>query len=118
MFTITTNFHPYRLKLSRKKPVTLEVTITNKTSTEKKITFQLELSKLLSLDKSGFRSGEEKKIPNFPPKKTEKYTYNIHAKHFVEPGEYPARITIFEHYNDFKYVQQKYVKNITLTVEE
>ncbi|MBN2126954.1 MAG: hypothetical protein JW703_01015 [Candidatus Diapherotrites archaeon] len=118
MISVSTNFHPFRLKLSRREPVEFTVLLKNKSTEPRMITYEMVVSNDLSLDKSGLKYGDMKQIEKFMPGEEKKYSYDVYAKQFANIGEIPIKIKITQHYKNFKYIEKEYIKDAHLTVEE
>jgi hypothetical protein len=118
MISVSTGFHPYRLKLSRREPIEFTVLLKNKSTEPKMITYEMVVSKDLSLDKSGLKYGDIKQIEKFLPGEEKKFSYNVYAKQFARIGEIPIKIKITENYKSFKFVEKEYIKDTHLTLEE
>ncbi|MFH1588745.1 MAG: hypothetical protein ABIA76_05400 [Candidatus Diapherotrites archaeon] len=117
MISVSTNFHPFRLKMSRREPVEFTVLLKNKSTEPKKVTYEMAVSKDISLDKSGLKYGDLKQL-DVKPGEELKYSYDVYAKQFARLGEVPIRIRITEHYNSFKYIEKEYTKEVQLILEE
>ena len=115
--SIATSLHPYRMALSRKKPSELTVELINRGDKNAMVSLQLRLSRQLSLDKSGLKSNDTKKIEKLAPNERKRFIFDIHPKSYLEVGEYPLRIKVYEHYQQFKFVEHEYTKNLTISVE-
>ncbi|MBI5553162.1 MAG: hypothetical protein HY917_00295 [Candidatus Diapherotrites archaeon] len=118
MFSIYSNFFPFRLKSSKKDPVLMSVTISNQSNKAKKVTFELALGPHLSLDKGGLKGGEEKRFDAWAAGETKTFTYDVYPRFTITPGEHSVRITVLEHFNDYKYVEKKYSKTVGLMVDK
>lgn len=117
MVNVLTRYTPFRLKLSRKEPVQLSITLENKGNENKMISMEIKLSRHLSLDKGGFRTSESKKIENLGKGAKKQFYYEIWPKQSAMKGEQPVILTVSEHYNNFTHVAKQSVKSIPLTVE-
>jgi hypothetical protein len=118
MIGVSTIFHPFRLKISRREPVEFTVVLKNKSKEPKKLTYEMAVSKDISLDKTGLKYGDLKQIEELSPGQEVKYNYDIYAKQFARLGEVPIRIKITEHYKSFKYIEKEYTKDVRLTLED
>jgi len=116
--SIATTFHPFRLVLSRKKPIELTIELVNRKDKDTMMTLQIMLSKQLSLDKSGLISNDVKRIDKLEPDNKKRFVFDIYPKPYVEAGEYPVRIKVLEHYQQFKFVEREYTKNLTVSVDD
>jgi hypothetical protein len=106
------------MRLSRREPVQLCVALSNLGGDDTIVSMELALSNQLSLEKSGFRASDVKRIEKFEKGGKKEFYYQIFPKQSTTAGERPVRVTIVEHYNDFNYVQKQYSKDIPLTIEE
>lgn len=116
--SIVTSFHPFRMILSHKKPIELTVELINRGEKDEMLTIQLLLSRQLALDKSGLHANAVKTIDKFAPSERKRYVFDIYPKSYISAGEYPVKIKVFEHYQNYKFVKEEYTKNISITVED
>ncbi len=117
MIDIATTYTPIRHKLSTKEPVNLKVVLHNKGKESRMISMELRLNRNLSLDKSGFRGSDVKRLEKFGKGEKKEFYYEIWPKQSTSPGEQPVEIVVAEHYNNFNYVEKEQRKSIPLTVE-
>lgn len=115
--SIATSMYPYRMSLSRKKPVELKIDIKNSGEKAKKITFNVTLSRELAFDKSGLKNNIVQKIDSFKPGDKKNFVFDIFPKGYVGTGEYPVLIKVFEHFHSYEYVEREYTKKFNLTVD-
>ena len=118
MLQIKTSFHPYRLKISRKEPIELRVSVFNPGPEDGLISFEVIVSRALSLDKGGLKSKIVERIGDMEARKTIEKNYGVFVRHITKPGTYPILIKAFEHYNNYSFVKKEYKKRIELIVEE
>lgn len=118
MLDVRTIFRPFRLKITRKEPVELTVTVTNLGPGKALASFDLSCDRGLSFDKGGFRNSESATLGDLGPgQKVEKIFY-IHAKPVTRPGSYEFNIRAMEHYQSYAMVQKEVNKKFSLAVEE
>ena len=118
MIDIISTYTPFRLKISRKEPVQLTVTVHNRSNENKMVSMEILLSNHLSLEKSGYRNSDLKKIENFAKGERKRFYYEIWPKQVTMTGEEPVRIVVREHYNNYNYVANEYSKSAPLTIED
>ncbi len=116
---INTKFTPFRLSLCRKEPVQLYVELVNKSGEDKKVLYELSLGTGISLDKSGIKNRETKKIEPLKSGEKKFFYYQIFPKPIARNGETPITITLIEPHDEaYEFVKARYKKNITLTIEK
>lgn len=116
--SINTTFHPFRMVLAKREPVQLGIELINRGDEAKKLTLDLSLTRQLALDKAGLKNVALERIERLEPNERKHYYFEVFPKQMTHEGEQAVRINVLEHYNDFKYVQREYKKNIPLTVVE
>lgn len=115
---INTKFNPFRLSLRRKEPVQLDVEIANKSGEDKNILFSIVLGQGISLDKSGIKTREEKKIEPLKAGDKKFFYYRVFPKPNANYGETPIAITVIEPHDEaYEFVKKRYTKHISLTIE-
>lgn len=118
MIDVRTRFTPFKMKLSRKEPVTLSLELTNSGSEPEMISVDMVLGQQFSFERSGFKNTVSEKIPKFMPNESKKFYFDIWPKQMVRQGEQPIRLTVTEHYRGFNYVKRKQDKILRLGVEQ
>lgn len=118
MLEIRTSFTPFKMKMSRKEPVTLSVEIANSGTGTEMVSMDLNLGNNFSMERSGFKSFTSMRMPEFKAGEKKKYYFDIWPKQMVRPGEHNILLAAAEHYQDFNYVKKKYDKRLLLSVEE
>ncbi|HZX20143.1 MAG TPA: hypothetical protein VFF13_03965 [archaeon] len=118
MLQIETNFIPFRMKLARREPVMLKVTLKNMNETEELVSYDLVLARALSLDKGGFKSKETVRIGNMTPGQKHEQYFQIFPRPIVQEGEYPLKVKATEHYQSFNMVKKEYTKQFELKIDE
>ncbi len=116
MVRISTMFVPYKLVLSERKPVILEVTVKNTSSEPKLMSVLVEVPYDLSLNSGGYMRRQEYRIGMIKPGEERKIEYHVFAKPTTLPGTYEINITVFEHMDDYEYVAGETKKTVTLRV--
>jgi hypothetical protein len=115
---ISTEYNPFRLSLTQKKPVRLTVVLSNEDKQAKMVTFELAMDDALSLDKAGYRSSDIQRFDSFPGRETKKLYFDLWPKGYAQKGELSVNVRVFEHHESYTYVKREYSKNIPLTVTE
>jgi len=118
MLEIRTAFTPFKMKLSRREPVSLCVEIENAGNETEIVSFELNLGQQFSLEKTGFKTAAGAKMPEFKPGDVKKSYYDIWPKQAARIGMQPIKLTVIEHYKGFNYVKRKYDKALQVNVEE
>jgi uncharacterized membrane protein len=118
MIDIRTAFTPFKMKISRKEPVSLSIELVNSGQEPEIVSLDLMLGSLFSFEKSGFKNEKSEKIPELKPGESKKFYYDVWPKQMLRKGEHGIRLTIIEHYKGFNYVKRKYNKVLRLAVED
>lgn len=113
---INTSFHPFRLRVSDKKPVQLKVTLKNVDADDKMISLDVILSRDLSFDKGGLRNSDRKRIKRFQSKGELIFYYDVWPKQTTVVGDHPILVELMEHFNNYEYVQRDVKKKLELPV--
>lgn len=116
MVRISTMFVPYKLVLSEKKPVTLEIRVKNTGSESKLTSVLVEVPYDLSLNAGGYVRRQEQRIGTLKPGEEKKITFYIFPRPTTEPGAYEITVTAMEHVEDYTYVARETKKTVTLRV--
>lgn len=118
MIEVRTTFTPFKMRVSRREPVTLSVELINQGSELEIVSLELGLGGQFSLEKTGFKSDAREMIPEFKPGETKKFYYDLWPKQMVRPGEQEVKLAVTEHYKGFNYVKKTHKKVLKLAVEE
>ncbi len=118
MLSITNEFRPYRMKISRKEPVKMRLTISNGGSAKALASYQMALPSSLSLDRSGLRSAYAKRIGELEPGKNFTEHFELHPRPLTRAGTHAITVRATEHYNSYDFVQKDYVKKLELIIED
>ncbi|MFH1752452.1 MAG: hypothetical protein ABH821_05965 [archaeon] len=115
---IKTNLYPYRMVLSRKQPVELFVEVKNSGIEDKLVSMQLLLSQAFGLSKGGLNNSIEKQLGLMKPNESKSFYFDIHPKQIARIGEYPLRLKVKEHYQNYDYAMKEHVKDLNLKVSD
>ncbi len=107
---------PYKLVLSERRPVTLEVRLRNEGREEKLVSVTLVCGKELSLNPGGFVRRQEKRLGKLKPGERIIVRFQIYAKPTTLPGVYPLDLYVTEHFESYDYVQGERRIPLTLRV--
>lgn len=118
MIEARTTFTPFKMRISRREPVSLSVELVNSGNEPEIVSLELNLGNLFSLEKTGYKSQVLEKIPEFKVGESKKFYYDLWPKQMVRQGEQGLKLSVIEHYKGFNYVKRKYDKVLKLTVEE
>ncbi len=119
MVSIKNVLMPFRMSLREKSPVTLRLELTNDDSETKLFSLKLMVSKHLSIEKTGIANILDKRIGEIKPKETKLFYFDIYPKVSAKPGiDYPARLIVYEHYNDYEFINKELKKDFTVKVVE
>ncbi|HIP74160.1 MAG TPA: hypothetical protein EYH14_00715 [Euryarchaeota archaeon] len=116
MIRISTMFIPYKLVLSEKRPVALEISIKNTGAESRLTSILVEVPYELSLNAGGYVRRKEQRLGTLKPGETKKITFYIFPKPTTGPGDYEIVITAMEHLDDYTYVVGETTKTVTLKV--
>ena len=116
MVSIKSVLSPFRLDLSKREPIALRVELTNDSTETKLITFRLIVAKDLSVESTGISNSLEKRLGEIAPGKTYLKYFDIYPKVSTREKDYPARMIIYEHYNEYEFVEREYKKDFIVKV--
>ncbi|MBI4052538.1 MAG: hypothetical protein HY394_00695 [Candidatus Diapherotrites archaeon] len=115
--SIMARFHPLRLKVSRREPVELELTLAND-GKAKKLSVDIALGLGLSFQRGGFKTNVMERLDAIGPNESKTLFYQIWPKHDVRFGEMPIRIRVLEHGESFAQILKQDIAEESLIVEE
>ena len=115
--SIEARFHPLRLKLSRREPVEMELTLVND-GKAKKATVDIALGLGLSFQRGGFKTNVMERIDGLAPNESRQLFFSIWPKHDVRAGEMPIRIRVLEHGDSYAQIVKQDVLQESLVVEQ
>jgi len=118
MIEIRSTFTPFKMKISRREPITLSVELSNSGSDTEIVTMNLNLGDQFSLEKTGYKNIAIKKMPEFKAGDSKKFYFDIWPKQMARAGEQGIKLAVTEHYNSFEYVKRTYDKVLRVSVEE
>ena len=118
MLDIRTAFTPFKLKISRREPVSLCIEIENDGAETEIVCFELNLGQQFSFEKTGFKTTAVVKIPKFESGEVKKFYYDIWPKQAARLGEQGISLIVLEHYNGFNYVKKTHNKVLKVSVGE
>ncbi|NPA76257.1 MAG: hypothetical protein GXN93_00700 [Candidatus Diapherotrites archaeon] len=116
MLSIRTLISPYKLVLHESGRVTLEVTVTNKSSEPRLVSVTVETPHELALNTGGFVHRDERRIGTLKPGESKTIVFTIFARPTTTPGRYELRVVGMEHEENYDYVIQESEKTVPLTV--
>ena len=116
MVRVSTMFVPYKLVLSEKRPVALEVRVKNTGNESRLASILVEVPYELSLNAGGYARRQEQRIGTIKPGAEKKITFYIFPKPTTEPGEYEITLAAVEHMDDYTFAARETRKTITLRV--
>ncbi len=118
MLEVRTLFRPYRLKLSRREPVEMALTIMNHGPGSALVSFELDCGRSLSFDKGGFKATESENLGEISPGVRIEKFFHLFAKPVTKVGTHQIKIKATEHFNSYNLVKKEYGKITELIVEE
>jgi uncharacterized membrane protein len=115
MIKIDSELFPYRLDIKSKEPVELTVKLTNYGIEEKLLSLDIILDTNLCLEKNNLKKSQHKRVGKLKPKESISYQFQIYPFQGAEPGKtYKIKLRVFEHYNDYKHVEDSSIKLIPI----
>ena len=118
MIQVTAAFTPFRMRLSKREPVTLSVDVENQSDEQKIATIAISLGGQLSFEKGGYKTDEVIRLPDLKPGEKKRYYYDVHPKAGTKAQEQRIAIKVLEHYQNFNYVTKEYTKTLSLQVQD
>lgn len=116
MFTITSEFHPFKLTANRPDSVDLEIKLKNNMDKEVLTSIVVQVPKPLGLDKSGFMQQREVRLGTIQPHATRDIKVEIYSGQRVGKGAYPVSIFAISHYRDYSYILNEMRKKVEIRV--
>ena len=115
---INTSFFPYRLSISRDRGTAMDLTIelTNRGNDAKIVSLDLQLPRTVGVDRTGMQRRVFERFDTMAAGETVKKTIPIFLSGIAQKGDLPAKLTVSEHFNDFKYVTKTYSKQLVVRV--
>jgi len=117
MLKIDTTFNPFRLKLGRKEPIQLKVEIRNMNDEDVMLSYDVAVSRSLSLDKGGFKTSVGKREGKIEPGQRVMAYFDIYPKAMTREGTYPLIIRATEHYKSYDLIEKEYKKKLEIKVD-
>lgn len=115
---VTANFHPFRMQLNKKNPVSMRLEVVNQSDTAKMLSVKTLVDRRLSFDKGGLTYEKVLRLENVPPGQTVVQYYDIHPKQMTRKGDHPVDVIVEEHYQNWAYVSNSLKMKFNLTVVE
>jgi uncharacterized membrane protein len=116
MFTITSEFHPFKLTANRPDSVDLEIRLTNNLDKEVLTSVVVQVPKPLGLDKSMFMQQREIRLGSLQPHEIRDIKVQVYSGQRVGKGSYPVSIFAISHYRDYSYILNEMRKRVELRV--
>ncbi len=116
IFTLQTEFHPFKLNAHLADSVDLEIKITNNIDKEVLTAIVVQVPKPLGLDKSGFMQQREIRLGTLQPHEMKDVKLSIFSGQRVPKASYPVLIYAISHYRDYSYVLNEVRKKVELRV--
>ena len=101
---VTTRKIPFRLVLRERRPITIEVSIKNNRSGERKYVVTAETDKELSFSPSGLAKYQTIRTKKVYPGETVLVTFRVYPRVTTRPGTYTVKITVDECVDDYEHV--------------
>lgn len=106
------------MSLKQKAPITLRVEITNDSDEPKLVSLKFHVAPDLSVEKTGIANIIEKKIGEMAPGQLKLFYFEIYPKVATRVRDYPARFTVYEHYNEYEFISKEFKKEFAIKVIE
>ncbi|MEK6954835.1 MAG: hypothetical protein AABX01_07525 [Candidatus Micrarchaeota archaeon] len=116
MFTLHTEFHPFKLAANHADSVDLEIKLTNNLDKEVLTSVVVQVPKPLGLDKSAFMQQRELRLGALQAHETKDVKVQIYSGQRVQKGTYPVMIYAISHYRDYSYILNEMRKKMELRV--
>ncbi|MDD4984008.1 MAG: hypothetical protein PHH82_04205 [Candidatus ainarchaeum sp.] len=116
MLAIKSVLIPFNIKLGTKKPQELKLILENKDEEKKLLTLAFMVAKDLAVESTGMNNKLERTIGEMAPGESKTFYFQIFTKPTTTARDYPARLIIYEHYGDYKFVQKEYKKDMVIRV--
>ncbi|HLC48650.1 MAG TPA: hypothetical protein VJI13_06260 [Candidatus Norongarragalinales archaeon] len=116
MFTMVSEFHPFKLTANKADSIDLEVRLTNNLDKEVLTSVVVQVPKPLGLDKSGFMQQRELRLGTLQAHETKDIKVQIYSGQRVSKGTYPVMIFAISHYRDYSYILNEMRKRVELRV--
>ena len=118
MLEVRTIFRPYRMKLSRKEPVEMTLTITNHGPGIALTSFEMTCDRELSFDKGGYKNSANASLGELAVGQKHETYFDLHSKPITRPGAYQIKVKATEHFNSYNLIKKEYTKTAEIVVEE
>ncbi|HLC36253.1 MAG TPA: hypothetical protein VJK05_01440 [archaeon] len=115
--SLNARLFPYRLLLSRKKPVELEIEISNKGDKPRLLSLEVLTPRGISLDRAGLKKGDARQLGEFPPG-VKRFKFDLFPSQSIENGEHLIEVTLVDHHQSYQFVTKKLVKKVSLLIED
>ncbi len=114
MLVIKSVLIPFTIKLGSKTPQELKLILENKDEEKKLLSLEFLVARDLAVESTGLSNRIEKQLGYLEPGESKTYYFQIYTKPNTTARDYPARLVIYEHFNDYKFVQKTYKKEIVV----
>jgi uncharacterized membrane protein len=116
MFSMTTEFHPFKLTAHQADSIDLEIKLRNNFEKDVLASVVVQVPKPLGLDKSCFMQQRELRLGILQAGETKDIKLQIYSGQRVAKGSYPVSIFAISHYRDYSYVLNEIRKKVELRV--
>lgn len=115
---VRTGFTPLRMISGQKEPVTLQVSITNRSESSRGYSVNVKAPSKFSFDRTGLMADKRVRIGFIPSKETKTASFNLYGKIGLPKGLYDMDVIIREHRTRFDQVDAQKKVTATLRVED
>lgn len=116
VFTLQTEFHPFKMAANQQDSVDLEIKLTNNIDKDVLASVVIQVQKPIGLDKGGFMQQREMRLGPMQPHETKDIKIQVFGSQRVTKGNYPVLIYAISHYRDYSYVLNEIRKKVELRV--
>ncbi|MFH1751289.1 MAG: hypothetical protein ABH863_06415 [Candidatus Micrarchaeota archaeon] len=116
MFTLTSEFHPFKLTAHHADSIDMEIKLTNNLDKDVLTSVVVQVPKPLGLDKSCFMQQREIRLGVLQPHETRDLKVQIYSGQRSQKGSYPVLIYAISHYRDYSYILNEIRKKVELRV--
>ncbi|HEV8290154.1 MAG TPA: hypothetical protein VGQ00_04370 [Candidatus Norongarragalinales archaeon] len=114
IYSLSTDFHPFRLPAYRNDSVDLEITVRNNTDTELLTSVVVVVPKPLGFDSTALSQQREVRIGMLAGGDQRSMKIQIYGNGRTDPRSYPVKVFAISHYRDYGHVLNEVRKILEL----
>ncbi len=115
-FSVSTKFHPMRLKSRTENSVDLLLEVNNKSPSAQLCSVVVEVPRTLGFDNVALSKRKELRLGALEGGASKHMAVTITANSQTPPGAYTIAVTVYSHYRDYTHVLNSAAKSIELRV--